>query len=454
LQPWPRLALWLGLLGLTVITGLGVHARLYGLDHARVVMDALRPFLRALAIVRGDSLPWRGAGGDFRFGALQTWCVVPLVLAAGGVRDMLWLYAVVHALGIPAVGLAGQRLGGWLTGLGAAGLYALWPVFTGHAHRGAQTYLAPVALALAAWVVVRLVDPPPRLHRGRGVALGAALGALLALAVHQHPYAIAPAAAAVVLLPWIIRRRGRGPALAMAISGGLLLLPMVVDNALLLHQRHSTGVGTSLVQDPMMLQETLGSLLRDASIQGLGNLSQLTGIWPMLLPLAALPLLLLPGRKPPAALPFAAWTTAAWALLLVVAELLGYLQPYHLAVVLPLHVVLCAWACMGLLTRIPVPTRAPFLQLRFVLGVVVAVGLMFGTTTPSCVSCAAPCPILRATSTSWASWSPSSRRYAQTLGSVPGCWRSWARARSPGPGIPSPTTWSSGWQASPTAPSC
>ncbi len=61
-QPWPRLALGLGLLGLVVLTALGLWARLAGLDQARMVMDALHPFLRALAILRGDDLPWRGPG--------------------------------------------------------------------------------------------------------------------------------------------------------------------------------------------------------------------------------------------------------------------------------------------------------------------------------------------------------------------------------------------------------
>jgi hypothetical protein len=378
--PWPRLGLWLGVLGLVVLTGLGTWARLAGMDQARMVMDALHPFLKALAIVRGDDLPWRGAGGDFRFGALQAWSMAPLVLAAASLRSLLSLYAVTHALAVPVIGLAGRRLGGWLTGLGAAGLYALWPVLLGHPHRGAQTYLAPVVLAAAVWVALRLLDPPPRASTRRGMGLAALLGALLALAVHHHPYAIAVAAAAVVLLPWLVRRRGWKALLAMAVSGAVVLAPMVVDNILLLRERQASGAGNSLVQDAGMLQETMGSLLHDASLQSLGTLSMTTGIWPMFLPLLALPLLLLDRRKvSPVALPMVAWGTASWVMLLVAAKTLGYLQPYHLAVVLPLHLLLASWGVLGLLCRLPVPRRAPFVQLRFVLGAVVGLGLVGGT---------------------------------------------------------------------------
>jgi len=365
--------LWAGVLGLTAVTGLGLWARLSGLDLAGVVMDALHPFIKGLAIVRGDDFPWRGAGGDFRFGALQAWSVAPLVALAGGMRELLWLYAGVHALGVPIIGLAGRRLGGWLTGLGAASLYAVWPVLLGHPHRGAQTYLAPVVLAAAVWVAVVLLSPPQRPSRWRGIGLAALLGALLALAVHHHPYAIATAAGAVVLLPWVVKRRGWKALWAMAVSGLLVLLPMVIDNVLLLQDRRATGAGTSLVQDVDMLKETLGSLLLDTSLQSMGTIGMSTGVWPMFLPLLAL-LALAPRRSAsPLALPVVAWGTASWGMLLLVAELLGYLQPYHLAVVLPLHILLAAWGVLALLTRIPVPARAPWSQLRFALGV--ALGL-------------------------------------------------------------------------------
>jgi hypothetical protein len=377
-QPWPRLALGLGLLGLVVLTALGLWARLAGLDQARMVMDALHPFLRALAILRGDDLPWRGAGGDFRFGAGQTWSMVPVVAAAWDLRSMIGGYAVVHALGVPLLGLAGRRLGGWLTGLGAAGLYAIWPVLLGHPVRGAQTYLAPVLLAAAVLVALRLVTPPERPSSRGAVGLGLLLGALLALAVHHHPYAIAAAAGAVVLLPWILRRRGWRAMVAALVSGALVLAPMVVDNILLLRERQATGVGTSLVQDASMLQETLGSMLHSATLQSLGTLSAHAGLWPMFLPLLALPLVF-PARRARAGLPLVAWCTASWVALLVVARTLGYLQPYHLAVVLPLHALLSAWGVAGLLARLPVPRTTPFPQLRFALGVALGLGVIGGT---------------------------------------------------------------------------
>ncbi len=362
-----------------ILTVLGAWARLAGLDQARMVMDGLHPFLKALAIVRGDDFPWRGAGGDFRFGALQAWSMVPLVAAATGLRSLLSLYALTHTLGVPLVGLAGRRLGGWLTGLGAAGLYALWPVLLGHPHRGAQTYLAPVVLAAAAWAALRLLDPAPRASARGGVGLAVLLGALLALAVHHHPYAIAVSGAAVVLLPWIWRRRGWKAVVGLVLSGAAVLAPMVVDNVLLMQERLDSGAGASLVQDAGMLQETMGSLLRSASLQSLGTLSMTTGIWPMFLPLLALPLLLMGRRAPAAALPVAAWGTASWALLLLVAKVLGYLQPYHLAVVLPLHLVLGSWGVLGLLARVPFPQGTLPSRLRFGLGALVGLALLGGS---------------------------------------------------------------------------
>jgi len=377
--PWPRVALWAGVLGLVIVTALGLWARLAGLDQARMVMDGLHPFLKGLAIVRGDEFPWRGAGGDFRFGALQAWCMAPLVAIAGSLRSLMGLYAIVHALGVPIMGLAGRRLGGWLTGVGAAGLYALWPVLLGHPHRGAQTYLAPVVLAAALWVALVLVTPHVRPATARGVGLGALLGALLALAVHHHPYAIAVAAGAVVLLPWIVRRRGWWAVVAMAVSGTLVLAPMLVDNVLLLQERQASGAGTSMVQDVGMLQETLGSLLHSCTLQSMGLLGQHIGIWPMFAPLLALPLLFPRRKASAAALPLVAWATASWAMLLLVANLLGYLQPYHLSVVLPLHLLLGAWGVLGLLARIPLPHRSPYLELRFGLGLALGVALLVGT---------------------------------------------------------------------------
>ncbi len=301
-----------------------------------------------------------------------------MVAAAWDLRSMIGGYAVVHALGVPLLGLAGRRLGGWLTGLGAAGLYAIWPVLLGHPVRGAQTYLAPVLLAAAVLVALRLVTPPERPSSRGAVGLGLLLGALLALAVHHHPYAIAAAAGAVVLLPWILRRRGWRAMVAALVSGALVLAPMVVDNILLLRERQATGVGTSLVQDASMLQETLGSMLHSATLQSLGTLSAHAGLWPMFLPLLALPLVF-PARRARAGLPLVAWCTASWVALLVVARTLGYLQPYHLAVVLPLHALLSAWGVAGLLARLPVPRTTPFPQLRFALGVALGLGVIGGT---------------------------------------------------------------------------
>ncbi len=354
---WARVGRWLGWSALVGLALLAFWVRLQGLDQSRVVMDALHPFLRGLAIVRGDAFPWRGAGGDFRFGALQAWSMVPLVALAGGLRSLYGLYALVHALGVPFVGLAGRRLGGWPVGLAAAASYCCWPVLLGHSVHGAQTYLAPVAVAAASWVAVVLLTPPPRVSRARSAGLCMLFGALLALAVHHHPYAIATCAAGAVLLPWVAARRGKLEAGLGALAGLAVLAPMVVDNWLLQRERAASGAGTSLVQDPSMLQETLGDLLMDSAVQSLGTVSPVTGLWPLAVVLLAVPALFLCRRQAPAALPIVAWTTASWAALLVVATVLDYVQPYHLAVVLPLHLVVTGWGVVALLARVPVPAR-------------------------------------------------------------------------------------------------
>jgi len=369
---------WLGGLGLVLLTGLGVWARLQGLERSRVVMDALHPFLQAESILRGAVLSWRGIGSDFRYGALQAWLLTPLVAVAGDLRDLLSLYGLLQALGIVFLGLAGRRLGGWLAGFAAAALFACWPTLVEQLSHGAQTYLAPSLLAAAVWVAAGLLAERPRVARRPGALRPLLLGALLAAAVHQHPYALAPAIGALAMLPWLRRALGwRGvlPAFAAAV---VVAAPMVVDNALLLWDRHQTHAEGGMLQDPQMAQESWLHVAVDAGAQHLGAWPPWVGLAVLLAPLLLLASLVPRREAPPAALPFLAWIATSWLALLLLTWVLGYLQPYHLAVLLPLQVLVGAWALAALLARVPLPRGARSSALRLGLGAALICLLLLG----------------------------------------------------------------------------
>ncbi len=323
-----------GWLALLVLAGTGSALRLARLDTIPLHLDALHPYYEALRILQGHELPWRGTGGGFRFGALQGWLSVPLVVLGGGLRQVLGLNALVHGLGAVPLGLAGRAVGGWPAGLAAAALYGAWPILVAHPHHGAYTYQAPVAVALAAWLLTRGLD-----GRARAVVGGALC---LAAAVHLHPYALSVAAGSVVAWPALARAAGRGPVGLGALSAAVVLAPMAVDNWLVRQQRLARTGDTSLLQDPDMAARGTLEVLSDAALGGAGWHRWFVAAV-VAAPLVALALAVL-RRPPPPAGPLVAWAGAAAVAFAGLGAALGYVQPYHLAVWLPLGFLATAWA--------------------------------------------------------------------------------------------------------------
>lgn len=332
-ESWADRAGWAGLVLLTAVGG---WLRLARLDTIPLHFDALHPFYEALRIAHGVELPWRGTGSGFRFGVLQSWISVPLVLLGSSLRQVLGLNAALHALGAVPLGLAGRAAGGWTGGLVAAGLYGAWPILVAHPHHGAYTYQAPVAVAAAVWCAARALGTGPARS-----TLGLALA--LALAVHLHPYALAPALGSLVLWPWLARRHGWRWLAGSALAGLGVLAPLIADNVLLFRQRIAHQGSISLVQDAAMAAREPLAVLRDAALQGGAGWPREAVLAVMLAPAAALALGVLVRPGSPAG-PLVLWTAASLGVFGGLSAALGYAQPYHLAVVLPLGFVTVGWA--------------------------------------------------------------------------------------------------------------
>ncbi len=337
-----RVAGWAALLA---VTAAGAWLRLVSLDTIPLHFDALHPYYEALRILQGHQLPWRGTGGGFHFGALQAWVSLPLVLLGSSLRQVLALNALVHALGAVPMGLAGRALGGWVAGLLSAGLYAAWPMLVAHPHHGGYTYQAPVAMALAAWLTTRALTS----ERARD---GLALALVLAVAVHLHPYALAPAAGALVLVPSLARRHGWRRVLGGALAVLVVLAPMAIDNWQLRQLRLGRDGHASLVQDAEMASRAPLDVLWDATIQGGAGWPREAVLGVALAPLLALLLAALIRPRGPAG-PFALWACASLGVFGGLVTVLGYAQPYHLALVLPLGFCMIGWAVGSPLRRAP-----------------------------------------------------------------------------------------------------
>ncbi len=299
-----------GVLALGALFALALALRLEGLDRFRLTGDVLHPYIEALRWLRGVREPWdlTGTGSSVRFG-YGTWLgVVPLVAWADGLRELLTANVVVHTSGVLACGLAGRALRGWGAGLVAAGLFAVCPLLIDQPRQGAWTYQAPVAVAFAAWTAARL----PRWR--------ARFGVLLAAGVLLHPYAGAVVLGALAFLPSAGRRA--------VLAGTLVLSPMVVDNVHNAWLRLQMGEGAPGEVASIGLWEA-GPAVWDAWWQGLSPIRG-DAAWAAT---GAMALGLFAFRTRPR---FAAWTVASVIGLVGVAAVLGYVQPYHVAVVLPL----------------------------------------------------------------------------------------------------------------------
>lgn len=315
--------------GTAALLGLAVWLRLRPLDSALLDGDSFHVWGRALAILSGQQLPWRGEGEGFHFGALQAYLVAPLFLAADGLRDGIEASAVLHALGVLPLALAGRRLAGAGAGLAAGLLYASWPMLVQHPGVGAWTYHAPLLTAVAAWALVELLV---RDSRWAAPSCGAALAGAASL----HPFALALAAGALATLPWLVRRRGWRPLIWGGAAFGLVLAPMVLDNAVLRFAEPQRAATYSLVAHGEI---GLAALVRTGPLEAYQG-------WPRWLALPLLlspPLIIIPllwprwRRESPAVAAVAAWFLTSVTALLGMGLGLRYLQPYHWAVVAPLQ---------------------------------------------------------------------------------------------------------------------
>jgi len=327
----------LGGAGLVAVTLGAIALRLSRLDTIPLHFDGLHPFYEALRIAHGVELPWRGTGSGFRFGALQAWVALPLVVLGDSLRQVLGLNAALHGLGALPLGLAGRAVGGWTGAMVAAGLYATWPIFIAHAHHGGFTYQAPVAVALAAWLAVLALREQATWRPLVGLTV------CLAVATSLHPYALAPAVGALALVPALraqhsLRRIGQATA-----AGLLVLAPMAVDNLLLMRMRLERDGAITLVQDAEMAARGSLEVLWDAASQGGAGWPREAVLAVLLAPLVALLLAAVVRPRRPAG-PLALWAAASLVAFAGLGEALGYAQPYHLAVVLPLGFLVAAWA--------------------------------------------------------------------------------------------------------------
>jgi hypothetical protein len=325
----------LGWAALTALVVGGTWLRLARLDTIPLHFDALHPIYEALRIAQGVELPWRGTGSGFRFGVLQAWLTVPLVMLGTSLRQVLGLNALLHGLGALPLGLSGRAIGGWSCGLIAAALYGAWPILVAHPHHGGYTYQAPILVALAAWLATRaLTGERPRAVIGLSITLAAA--------VHMHPYALAPALGALALWPSLVRRYRWRTVGAGTFAGLAVLAPMILDNALLFRDRFAHEAGVSLVQDAAMAARNPFDVLWDAAQQGGAGWPREAVLAVLLIPVVALLTVGVVRARSPAG-PMALWTACSALTWIGLGAGLGYAQPYHLAVVLPLGFCLVGW---------------------------------------------------------------------------------------------------------------
>ncbi len=217
-------------LDLAVALGLllaGVLLRLPLIGLGETVDEALDPLLEAIAL--RDHLQVRHPG-FFHFGYGRGLSHLPFVLGVDGLVDAQTRRSLVQALLGPMAFLAGRKLSGRVLGPGLAALILVTSeelLQTGVS--GHETYLA------GEWVAAALLALAWGPGRGPAVALGAAL----AMAVMNHPFAL-PALALLSLHP---RRR-----LAVG-TLGIVLLPQIVRVAAALTS--GIGIGRVLLVRPV-----------------------------------------------------------------------------------------------------------------------------------------------------------------------------------------------------------
>ncbi len=330
----------LGWLILAAITAAALYLRLRDIGGTFLYMDNVHPPLRAVAVVRGELLPWRGEAVGFHFGMLQTWILVPLAAVAGSLSQLWVGSAVIHGLGAVPAGLAGRKLGGWPAGLVAALLYATWPMLVQHPQVGAWTYHAPVFTAIAAWAAAHALAGPSRV-----ALLG--LAAALAVAVHMHPFALAPALGVGVLTPRLLRVHGRSAVIQAVVLAALILAPMIVDNAQSVFGESGEESVDVILQDAAVSHARL--LQESVLAAGSGWPAWLSRMVLLGLLLVPVVVLLQPARdrRDDPGPGMALWTASSYVAVAAIALILNYMRPSHAAPIFPLHGVALAWALLA-----------------------------------------------------------------------------------------------------------
>lgn len=357
------------------IVGLAVALRLLLLDARPLSIDNLRPYLFAHSALHGGSDLARQY--QPQFGPLQVLTALPAAALARSLWQMLALGAVVHGLGALALGMAALVLTGRRAALLAAALYAFSPLLVLHVSSGLPgTYQVPTAIsvaALCAAIALRRPSTP-------AVLLGA-LG--LGVALHTHPYGLAPVLGGVVLLPTLVRVQGArraalGAAVLAALGIAMVVHVFIID--------HGGGSGAS---HGFQLRAGFMSLLQGALAPSAGStacfeqlralgVDPVHGLWQpawlawsvLLAPLLALPWLARPGKLRAPLL----WLLASWVALVALGAWLQRIVDYHLAAIWPLHLLLGACGCAALLRwlegrRVPAP-------LVHILGLAMFAGLL------------------------------------------------------------------------------
>lgn len=342
-----RLRLLPDLVLLAGVVAVAAWSRLQMLPFLTVSPDSVDPMLRASQILHGGS--WLPPGHGPQFGPALYWLHLPYVIDATTLREcfgrMLGGQATTALIAFLALRVGLSRLGSrgddappWPARLGA--MAAATAIACAHGPRLAlahtyETYQAPMLAAAAGACAFLALS-------GRRPGWLALSFALIPLAVMVHPMAICLAPGAVLLAVPVVRRHGGRslvPALAVAalvaVPGLIQALRVVLESPEGLSALGAVATSASGGSEDGLagLRDILATFARP----------ELPPLGPALLlaPVTALAIALIVHRRSRdradrALAWFAGWATLVQLSLLGAALAIGYLQPYHLRILLPL----------------------------------------------------------------------------------------------------------------------
>ncbi len=378
------------LAGLTLITA---KARALMLPYLTVSPDSVDPMLRAAQMLHGSS--WLPVSHGPQFGPALYWLHLPYVVFADSLRGCFARMAVGQAISVGVVylalrfglvrGASGRDVGAiWAIRIGA--VVAATAIACAHGPRLAlahtyELYQAPLLAAAAGAAALLALKG----HRRTWFAVSLTL---VPIAVMVHPMAICLVPGSVWLAAILARRHGARSLVPALVVAGVAALPGWFQMFRVLRSS-SNGFGG------------LGAVASSASGDsppGIGAIVT-TFVRPELPPLGIL-LVLAPAvtlgvavvahrrsrdRADRALAGFAAWAVLTQASLLGAALAIGYLQPYHLRLLLPVSALclgaLVARATLPVTRRFasppvdPSPFARPLLALGTTVALVVASGL-------------------------------------------------------------------------------